>query len=136
MSFHGIPQAFCEKGDPYYDQCVATAAALATRLELGNEEWILCFQSRVGRQQWLNPYTDEVLSQLPEQGVRSIDVICPGFSVDCLETLEEVNIRYRKLFMDSGGESFHYIPCLNDHPEHINMLTQFVMDSASDWIYN
>ena len=135
MSFHGIPREFCEKGDPYYDQCVATATKLAASLDLGNEEWILCFQSRVGRQHWLNPYTDEVLSQLPELGVRSIDVICPGFSVDCLETLEEVNIRYRKLFMDSGGESFHYISCLNDHPLHIGMLAQFVMESASGWIY-
>lgn len=134
MSFHGLPQDFCDKGDPYYDQCMATAQLLAKQLELGTYQWNVCFQSRVGRQQWLQPYVDEVISDLPNQGVRSIEMICPGFSVDCLETLEEVNMGYRKLFLDSGGERFEYIPCLNDQPGHIELLDYLLKESAADWI--
>ena len=134
MSFHGLPQDFCDNGDPYYDQCMTTAHLLADELEIERERWTVCFQSRVGRQQWLQPYADEVLAELPGKGVKSIDMICPGFSVDCLETLEEVNIGYRKLFLDSGGERFEYIPCLNDRSDHIEMLFQILKESASDWI--
>ncbi len=134
MSFHGIPKEYCDKGDPYDYECIQTAELLAQALGLASDEWVMCFQSRFGRQQWLQPYTEDVMVQLPTEGVNTIDVICPGFSVDCLETLEEVNIGYRKLFMESGGQSFRYIPCLNDHPAHIRMLEQMVLDSASDWI--
>ncbi len=134
MSFHGLPQSFCDNGDPYYDQCLATARLLAQRLELESEQWTVCFQSRVGRQEWLKPYVDEVISKFPDQEIRSIDMICPGFSVDCLETLEEVNIGYRELFMESGGDRFEYIPCLNHQPAHIEMLAQMLRSSAADWV--
>ena len=136
MSFHGLPQAFCDQGDPYFQQCTATASALAAKLDLDDTDWTLCFQSRVGAAPWLRPYADEVISNLPNDGVTRIDMICPGFSVDCLETLEEVAIGYKELFLKSGGESFQFIPCLNDHPEHIEMLSGFVRDSVSDWIHS
>lgn len=134
ISFHGLPQSFCDNGDPYHEQCLTTARLLARKLALESDQWTVCFQSRVGRQEWLKPYVDEVISELPGHGVRSIDMICPGFSVDCLETLEEVNIGYRKLFLDSGGDRFEYIPCLNDRPAHIEMLVQILRSSAADWI--
>ncbi len=134
MSFHGLPQAFCDQGDPYYRQCMVTADLLATRLGLAQDEWTVCFQSRVGRQPWLQPYADDVLSSLPGEGVKSIEMMCPGFSVDCLETLEEVNMGYRELFLESGGESFHYIPCLNDQPRHIEMMAGMITEMANDWI--
>lgn len=134
MSFHGLPQDFCEKGDPYFDQCMATANLLAGKLGLEADEWNMCFQSRVGRQPWLQPYADDVLSDLPNQGVKSIEMMCPGFSVDCLETLEEVAMGYRDLFLESGGERFEYIPCLNDQPEQIELLVDMLMKSAADWV--
>ena len=135
MSFHGLPRAMSDMGDPYYSECETTAVALAQMLNLQSEEWTMCFQSRFGPTAWLQPYTEDVLKQLPGAGTTDIDVICPGFASDCLETLEEVNIQYRNLFMQSGGKSFQYIPCLNDQPMHIEMLTQFVLESASDWIH-
>ena len=134
MSFHGLPQSFCDNGDPYYDQCLTTARLLAQKLALESERWTVCFQSRVGRQEWLKPYVDEVISKLPDQGVGSIDMLCPGFSVDCLETLEEVNIGYRELFLNAGGNRFEYIPCLNDQPAHMELLVQILRSSATDWI--
>ena len=134
MSFHGLPQKMCDDGDPYYEQCKETGRLLADALNLEPGQWTICFQSRVGRQKWLTQYADEVLAKLPAQGIGSIEMICPGFSVDCLETLEEVNIGYRKLFLESGGESFEYIPCLNDQPGHVEMLVEIIKDMASDWI--
>ncbi|MDE0309772.1 MAG: ferrochelatase [Acidiferrobacterales bacterium] len=134
MSFHGLPQDFCDNGDPYEDQCRTTARLLARKLGLESQQWTICFQSRVGRQKWLEPYVDEVISDLPAHGIKSIEMICPGFSVDCLETLEEVNIGYRKLFLESGGDRFEYIPCLNDQPAHIEMLARLLIRSAADWI--
>ena len=134
MSFHGLPQAMSDKGDPYYSECEQTAAALAELLNLQADEWTMCFQSRFGPTAWLQPYTEDVLKQLVSEGITNVDVICPGFSSDCLETLEEINIQYRNLFLNSGGNSFQYIPCLNDHPMHIDMLAQFVLESAADWI--
>lgn len=132
MSFHGLPQEVCDDGDPYQQQCMDTARLLADSLEL--ENWRCCFQSRFGPKAWLQPYAEEVIGKLPEAGFRTIDVICPGFSADCLETLEEVNIGYRELFLEAGGERFSYIPCLNDRPEHIEMLSHFVRQSAADWL--
>lgn len=134
MSFHGLPQAMSDMGDPYHSECKQTAAALADLLNLQTDEWTMCFQSRFGPTAWLQPYTEEVFEQLASEGITSVDVICPGFSSDCLETLEEVNIEYRKLFLNSGGKSFRYIPCLNDQAMHIEMLSQFVLESAADWI--
>ena len=132
ISFHGLPQEMCDRGDPYRQQCTETANLLAEKLEIQN--WRICFQSRFGPKAWLQPYTEDVLGELPKQGVSSVDVICPGFSSDCLETLEEVNIEYRQLYLESGGKSFSYIPCLNDRAEHIEMLAQFVRSFASDWL--
>ncbi len=133
MSFHGLPKEMVDKGDPYREQCVDTAQRLAAALELGDDEWALCFQSRFGPKEWLQPYADDVLSNLPEQGVKSINMMCPGFSADCLETLEEVNMGYRELFLSSGGESFTFIPCLNDRPEHIEMLANMIVEMTADW---
>jgi len=122
ISFHGLPCSQIAAGDPYAVQCEATAAALVAALELGPEEWRLGYQSRVGKQAWLTPYTDEILRDLPRDGVRRISVVCPGFAVDCLETLEEINIRYRQVFLDAGGEHMDYVPALNAHPDHAGLL--------------
>lgn len=133
MSFHGIPQDYSDNGDPYREQCLVTASELARRLELTDDRWTLAFQSRFGPKQWLQPYTSDVLSDLVAQGVTTLDVICPGFSVDCLETLEEVNIGYREEFLRAGGESFQYVSCLNDTPRHAKMAADIVRETASDW---
>lgn len=122
MSFHSIPQKYVDQGDPYDAQCKRTAQLLAQALELMPEQWSISFQSRLGTQPWLQPYTDRVLPQLTAQGIRSLDIICPGFSADCLETLEEVAIRYRADFLEAGGTAFHYIPALNDRAEHLHFL--------------
>ena len=122
MSFHGLPQINVDRGDPYYVQCQRTAKLLAVQLGLEESDWSLCFQSRFGRQAWLKPYTRETLAELAASGTRSVDIICPGFSADCLETLDEINIEYRNLFMQQGGEQLHYIPALNDQPVHIEMM--------------
>ena len=134
MSFHGLPQAYVDKGDPYENECRADAQMLAHALKLKDDEWTMCFQSRVGASPWLKPYTDDVLSELIGSGIKSIDMICPGFSADCLETLEEVNIGYRELFMEKGGKTFRYIPCLNDSPDHIEVLASLVRSTAGDWL--
>ena len=126
FSFHGTPQRYRDLGDPYFDQCHRTADALATQLGLSNKQWLLTFQSRFGRAQWLEPYTDETLRALPGQGITSVDVLCPGFSADCLETLEEVDQQLRALFIAAGGDAFHYIPCLNDNDHHIEALTDLL----------
>ncbi len=135
LSFHGVPKDFVSKGDPYKDHCVTTAGLLARALQLSDEQWTMCFQSRFGAQEWLKPYADDVLAALPQQGCSSIDIMCPGFAVDCLETLEEVAMGYRELFIESGGETYNYIPCLNAHPQHIEFLGQIVTESVSDWLH-
>jgi protoporphyrin/coproporphyrin ferrochelatase len=122
ISFHGIPQQYVDKGDPYYDQCMATAEALSLALKLEASDWKVGFQSRFGPKQWLQPYTDEQLKMWVKEGVESVDVISPAFVTDCLETLEELNISYRELFMDAGGVGYSYIPCLNDSPAFIKSL--------------
>lgn len=122
MSFHGIPQRNVELGDPYGQQAFKTAELLAKELGLAASEWGLGFQSRFGRAQWLRPYTDEVVKDWASEGVKSLAVISPAFAVDCLETLEEISQEYRQLFLAQGGETFDYIPCLNDSLDHVNML--------------
>jgi len=122
MSFHGLPQTNVDRGDPYYDQCQKTASLLASQLGLEASNWSVCFQSRFGKQAWLKPYTSAVLSELATNGTNAIDIICPGFSADCLETLEEIDIEYRHLFMQHGGEQFNYIAALNDDDMHIEMM--------------
>ncbi len=122
MSFHGLPQVNVDRGDPYYNHCQQTAKLLAERLDLEQSNWSLCFQSRFGKQVWLKPYTSEVLSELAASGTKSVDIICPGFAADCLETLDEIHIEYRDIFMRQGGEQFHYIPALNNDEDHIEMM--------------
>jgi len=122
MSFHGLPQINVDRGDPYYDQCQKTANLLADQLDLEASHWSLCFQSRFGKQVWLKPYTSEVLRDIAVNGSKAVDIICPGFSADCLETLDEIDIEYRDLFMQQGGEQFHYIAALNDDDMHIEMM--------------
>lgn len=124
MSFHGIPQRNVELGDPYQRHCLQTAELLAEELGLRSSEWSLGFQSRFGRAQWLKPYTDDVIKEWAQAGIKSVAVVSPAFAVDCLETLEEISQEYRALFIDQGGESFDYIPCLNDSSLHVDMLTR------------
>lgn len=124
MSFHGIPQRYADRGDPYGVQCRVTAARLAAALGLTDAQWQLSFQSRVGKARWLQPYTEEVLPQLAARGVRRLDVICPGFSADCLETLDEIAVRDAGLFVEAGGEALRYVPALNDRADHIRALAR------------
>ncbi len=125
MSFHGIPKPYADKGDPYADQCRQTATLLAVELGLSATEWAISFQSRFGAQEWLKPYTDELLSEWGEQGV-SVQVISPAFSADCLETLEELAVENRDNFMQAGGKHYAYIPALNAHASHIAMMNEIV----------
>ncbi len=130
MSFHGVPKQYLLNGDPYYCQCHKTARLLARRLELSDAQWSLVFQSRMGRQEWLQPYCDEELKKFPARNIKDIDIICPGFSADCLETLEEINMQYRRLFLESGGQRFNYIPCLNDGREHLEFLAGLIQEQV------
>lgn len=133
MSFHGIPERYLFAGDPYHCHCHGTARRLAEALGLGAGDWTLAFQSRVGRERWLQPYTDATLDALPARGIRAVDVICPGFAADCLETLEEIAIAGRERFVRAGGESFGYIPALNDRVEHAALLAQLVRERSLHW---
>lgn len=131
FSFHGIPQACVEKGDPYFEQCKVTAALLADALGLSADQWQLAFQSRFGKQVWLQPYLDKLLEKLPQQGVRRVQVICPGFSADCIETLEEIAEENKEVFLSAGGEQFDYIPALNAQESHIKFLSDFLRHRIS-----
>lgn len=122
LSFHGIPQPYADRGDPYPQQCRATAAALAAALDLPAEAWAFSFQSRFGAQQWVQPYTDVLLAEWAQAGVRSVQVLCPAFSADCLETLEEIAEQNRETFLHAGGRDYQYIPALNARPDHIEMM--------------
>jgi ferrochelatase len=126
MSFHGIPRRNVELGDPYGAQCHATAQRLAQRLRLEPETWRISFQSRLGRAEWLQPYTAETLQQWGSEKLESVDVVCPAFAADCLETLEEIAVENRDVFTRAGGGEYRYIPCLNDSDEHIEMLQNIV----------
>ncbi len=133
FSFHGIPKSCIENGDPYYEQCKETARLVAKKLLLKDTKWKLTFQSRVGREEWLQPYTDNTMKQLAHQGIKSLDIVCPGFSADCLETLEEINMENREIFLTKGGEKFDYIPCLNANDFHINALYELIMQHSFGW---
>jgi ferrochelatase len=126
MSFHGMPAKTREAGDPYFDRCQTTSRLLAEALGLSEDRWIMTFQSRFGAAKWLEPYTDQTLKDLAQQGVTSVDLICPGFSADCLETLEEIAIANRELFLEAGGKEYRYIPALNDREEHVEGLVGMV----------
>ncbi|HEX5765795.1 MAG TPA: ferrochelatase, partial [Woeseiaceae bacterium] len=119
MSFHGIPERFVSKGDPYRSQCERTASLLAGRLNLPSQAWSVTFQSRFGRDRWLQPYTIEALAAMPKRGIRSVSVVCPGFAADCLETLEEIGMENRDAFLAAGGETYQYVPALNARTDHV-----------------
>ena len=126
FSFHGTPRRFRDEGDPYYRQCMKTAELVAGELALSGEQWLVSFQSRFGREEWLQPYTDKTLEQMARDGIKRVDVICPGFSADCLETLEEIAGENRERFLHAGGEELCYIPALNEREAHIAMMAQLV----------
>ncbi|MEQ4531345.1 MAG: ferrochelatase [Mixta sp.] len=126
MSYHGIPQRFANEGDDYPQRCRDTTEALTRALGLNDNEVMMTFQSRFGREPWLTPYTDETMRGLPAKGVRHIQIMSPGFSADCLETLEEISEQNREFFLHAGGEKFEYIPALNDDAEHIAMMLALV----------
>lgn len=126
ISFHGIPQRYAEEGDDYPQRCDVTRQALAAALDYPPEQVIMTFQSRFGRDPWLLPATDETMKSLPSAGGRHVQVICPGFAADCLETLEEIQVQNREIFEHAGGSTFHYIPALNDDAAHVDMLRQLV----------
>jgi len=132
FSFHGIPQRYVDNGDPYFDHCVATARSVAERLQLAHDAWSLAFQSRVTREKWLSPYTDKLLATYAQNGPKQICVICPAFATDNLETLEEIAIRNRKDFLDAGGISFDYIPCLNSTAAHVALFAQLAKCASSN----
>ncbi len=133
MSFHGIPQRIADAGDPYPEHCAATATALARRLELKPGSWHMAYQSRFGRDHWLRPALDARLRSWGRRGINGVDVICPGFATDCLETLEEVAVGGREIYESSGGHGYRYIPALNDDPDHVSALAAVVADHARDW---
>lgn len=133
FSFHGLPQRYLTEGDPYHCQCHKTARLVAAALDLPEERWQLVFQSRFGREAWLKPYADETLRKLGKSGVKRVDIISPGFSADCLETLEEMAMQNRQLFIDAGGQDYHYIPALNASTDHINMLAGLVERHIQGW---
>jgi ferrochelatase len=124
MSFHGLPQRAVDLGDPYQKQCVTTAKILAGVLKLAPADYRVTFQSRFGAAKWLQPYTADTLVELGKQGLPRVDVFCPGFVSDCLETLEEIGIEGRKTFLDAGGKEFNLLPCLNESPEWITALAR------------
>jgi len=133
FSFHGLPQRFFMAGDPYFCECHKTARLVAQQLNLPEEKWQVVFQSRFGREEWLQPYTDQTLKTLGKAGTPRVDLICPGFAADCLETLEEIDQENRQLFLQAGGAEFHYIPALNDTPEHIQALLELVVQHTQGW---
>ncbi len=133
ISFHGIPQASCSRGDPYFERCQGTARLLADELLLREGEWSVSFQSRFGAAEWLRPYTAEVLGSMPARGVREVTVVCPGFAVDCLETLEEIDIENRAIFMHAGGQRFQYVPALNARSVHAHCLAELIVQRCQAW---
>jgi len=133
FSFHGLPRRYLDAGDPYFCQCQATARLVAERLELPAGSWSVAFQSRVGRERWFEPYTEDSLRALAAAGRRRVTVVCPGFSVDCLETLEEIAIRGREVFLHAGGEAFDYIPALNDDAAQVDCLARLIVRHCGGW---
>lgn len=133
FSFHGIPKRYFLAGDPYHCFCHATARRVAESLGLDEGRWDVVFQSRFGREEWLRPYADKTLVAWAQEGLKSVDVVCPGFSSDCLETLEEIAGQMRELFVGAGGDRFRYIPALNDRADHIRMLADLVHQNLAGW---
>jgi ferrochelatase len=133
MSFHGVPKRTLMLGDPYHCECHKTARLLAERLRLTPDEYVVTFQSRFGRAEWLQPYTAPTVQELARSGLRRIDLICPGFTSDCLETLEEINMEVRRDFEAAGGQEFHYIACLNETPAWIAGMAEIAEQHLIGW---
>ncbi len=133
-SYHGIPKRYFENGDPYHCQCHKISRLLGEELSLPEDRYQVTFQSRLGREEWLQPDTDLRLEELARSGTRKVDVICPGFSVDCLETLDEVGREAREIFLAAGGEQFRFIPCLNDRPEQIDLYVDLIRRNLAGWV--
>jgi len=134
MSFHGVPQYTLDKGDPYHCECHKTGRLLAQALGLKPEQYVVSFQSRFGKAEWIKPYTTATLKELGKQKVSRVDVVCPGFVADCLETLEEIAMEGKEDFQHAGGGEYHYIPCLNDRNDWIHALTDLVLDNLQGWL--
>lgn len=134
FSYHGVPQRYLDEGDPYHCECLKTSRLVAAELGLQEREYKTTFQSRFGREEWLKPYTDATLKELPGAGVTAVQVISPGFAADCLETLEELAVENRDYFLAAGGADFQYIPCLNSSPAHISALASIVNDNLAAWL--
>jgi len=133
FSYHGIPKKYHVKGDPYHCFCLKTTRLIKEYMKLDDDKVLTTFQSRFGRQEWLQPYTSQTLKELPEKGIKKIHIISPGFSADCLETLEELEVENREYFMKAGGDEYDYIPCLNDNPLHIEMIIQLLHKHTQGW---
>jgi ferrochelatase len=133
MSFHGVPERTLHLGDPYHCECQKTARLLAEQLGLAKDRYTLTFQSRFGKAKWLEPYTEPTLVAMAKKGLKNVDLVCPGFTSDCLETLEEINMEAREAFLHAGGQQFQYIPCLNDSPEWIRALTDLAERHLQGW---
>jgi len=133
FSYHGLPIKYCDRGDPYPAQCYRTTKALVQLLALNENDYSMCFQSKFGRAKWLEPSTEETLTILAKKGIKNVNIICPGFACDCLETLEEVAIRFRNVFLSAGGETFNYIPAMNATKEQIEMLYTIILESTQGW---
>ncbi len=134
MSFHGVPKKSLMQGDPYHCECHKTGRLLAEALKLNDNQYKVCFQSRFGKAEWLKPYFSDVIADLGKINEKNVHVICPGFSSDCLETLEEINMEGKEIFMENGGKSYNYIPCLNDAPEWINAMQEIADSYLHGWL--
>ena len=134
VSFHGIPMRYFMAGDPYHCHCIKTARLLKEELKWPEEKILVTFQSRFGPEPWLEPYTDKTIEELAKKGAKNIAVIAPGFISDCLETLEEINVEAREIFLENGGKSFEYIPCLNDNKYSIKFLDGLIKKNLQGWL--
>jgi len=135
MSFHGVPRYTLEKGDPYHCECLKSGRLIAEELGLGKDQYTISFQSRFGKAEWIKPYTTATLKELGMQHTRRVDVVCPGFVADCLETLEEIAQEGKEDFQHAGGGEYHYIPCLNERPDWIHALTELVLENLHGWLH-
>ncbi|MCK5090695.1 MAG: ferrochelatase, partial [Hyphomicrobiaceae bacterium] len=133
-SFHGLPVEYIEKGDPYYCHCAKTTRLLREKLGVSEDFLRLTFQSRFGKKEWLQPYTDKTVEALAREGVKNLAVLTPGFAADCVETLEEINEEIKESFEEAGGETFTYIPCLNDRDDHIAALVGVIENELAGWV--
>ncbi len=134
LSFHGMPKRYVLAGDPYHCHCYKTARLIAEELEIPKDKYQVTFQSQFGKEEWIKPATDKTLEDWAKMGLKSVDVVCPGFIADCLETLEEIEVENKEIFLSNGGEKFHYIPAVNDGAEFINCLVSLIKENSGAWL--